>query len=146
MRKLAQVVFVISGLAVLVAAGALLHKRSDHRQSPSTAAAPPQTLWKHDWTVRIGCDTYGVCQGQGLGGTWLLYLGSSCIDTATSVGFQQVATVLELLGTAVMLSLCSVALLREVRLITCGAQHRAAPNGGPGMQVGSSGASEGRHR
>lgn len=119
MLKSAQVVIVGSGLAVLLTAGALLDKGPDHRRSPSTAAAPVQTPWKHDWTVRIGCDSYGVCQG--LGGAWELYLGSGCIDTATSVRFQQAATGLALLGAAVMLSLGSVALLRVGRLMSCGA-------------------------
>jgi hypothetical protein len=142
MRNLAQVVFVVSGLAVLVAAAALLHNDHDRRKSPSSAATAPQTPWKHDWTVRIGWRTYGVCQG--LGGGWELYFGSGCIDTATSVGFQQVATVLALLGAAVMLSLCSVALLRVGRLISCGAaQPGAPPNGGPAVRTADSGASGG---
>src|SRR5271166_5738447 len=136
MRKLAQVAFVVSGLAVLVAAGTLLHKGPDPRKPPSTAATTPETPWKHDWTVRIGWRTYGVCQG--LGGTWLLYLGSGSIDTATSVGFQQGATALALLGAAAMLSLGSVALLRMGRLVSRGAQ-AASPNGGPAERFGDSG-------
>ena len=110
MRKLAQVILVTLGLAVLIAAGALLHRSPDHGRSPSTVATAPQALWKHDWTVRIGSRTYGVCQS--IGGTWELYLGSGCIDTATSVRFQQVATTLALLGAALMLSISAVALLR----------------------------------
>jgi hypothetical protein len=141
MRKLAQVAFVVSGLAVLVAAGTLLHKGPDPRKSPSTAATTPETPWKHDWTLRIGWRTYGVCQG--LGGTWLLYFGSGSIDTATSVGFQQGATALALLGGAAMLSLCSVALLRMSRVVFRGAQQAASPNGGPAERLGNSGAGGG---
>lgn len=141
MPKLAQAVFVISGLAILIVAGASAHRRTDRHPSPSTVAAAPQTLWKHDWTVRVGYRTYGVCQSWG--GSWALFLGSGCIDIATSVRYQQVATVLALLSAAVILSLGSVALLRAGRLTSREAQPHAAPNGGPGMQGGNSGAGGG---
>lgn len=91
-------------------AGVWSHGSPDRRPSASTVAASPRALWKHDWTVRIGWRTYGVCQSWD--DTWELYFGSGCIDTATSVGFQQVATALALLSAAAMLSLASVALLR----------------------------------
>jgi len=115
MHKLAQPALGILVLAVLVATGVLLLSSHGSDRSASIADATLQGIYRHDWTIRIGNDTYGACQGKG--GTWSLYLGSDCIDTATNVKFQQVITVLALLAAALTLSLSAVALLRVRRTL-----------------------------
>ena len=112
MHKQAREAWMILGLAVLVIAGALLFKCCDFHRSAPTVAAAPQALYKHDWTIRVGSGTYGICQGQGEQGTWELYFGSVCIDTATNVRFRQFTAAFALLGIGLMLSVSAVALLR----------------------------------